>query len=63
LPTFLGASNEPVADIWFSLAGFVLFYSTLAVVELYLMVKYIRLGPPASGRPAPGRPALVAGGG
>ncbi|HVC54656.1 MAG TPA: cytochrome ubiquinol oxidase subunit I [Stellaceae bacterium] len=63
LPTFLGASNEPVADIWYSLAGFVLFYSTLAVVELYLMVKYIRLGPPASGRPAPGRPALVAGGG
>jgi len=28
-----------------SIGGFVLFYTTLAVVELYLMVKYIRRGP------------------
>ena len=29
----------------FSLIGFVVFYSGLAVADVYLMVKYIRLGP------------------
>ena len=45
LPTFLAASNLPAGNVCFSLGGFVLFYSTLAVVEIYLMVKYVRLGP------------------
>jgi len=55
LPTFLGASSVPAGNVWLSIAGFVLFYSTLAVVDVYLMVKYVRLGP----RPAP----VPAGGG
>ena len=45
LPTFLSVSSIPAGDVWLSLGGFVLFYSLLAVVELYLMIKYIRLGP------------------
>ncbi len=45
LPTFLSASNIEPSDVWFSLIGFVLFYSALLVVELYLMFKYCRLGP------------------
>lgn len=45
LPTFMGASSLSAAQVTTSLTGFVLFYSTLAVVEVYLMVKYIRLGP------------------
>lgn len=45
LPTFMGASSLSPSQEMVSIAGFVLFYSTLAVVELYLMVKYIRLGP------------------
>lgn len=45
LPTFMGVSSVSVADVWISLIGFILFYSALAVVEVYLMVKYIRLGP------------------
>lgn len=45
LTTFLGASSAPAGNVWFSLAGFVLFYSTLAVIDVWLMVKYIRLGP------------------
>lgn len=45
LPTFLGTSSLSATDLWISLAGFIIFYSVLAVVELYLMVKYIRLGP------------------
>ncbi len=45
LPTFLGTSSLAPSDLWISLTGFVLFYSALAVVELYLMVKYIKIGP------------------
>jgi cytochrome d ubiquinol oxidase subunit I len=47
LPTFLSASSITAGSVGLSLAGFVLFYSALAVVELFLMVKYIRLGPEA----------------
>ncbi len=45
LPTFLGASSHSRAALYTSITGFVLLYSLLAVVEIYLMVKYIRLGP------------------
>ena len=45
LPTFLSASSVPAGNVLFSIGGFILFYSVLAVVELFLMVKYIRLGP------------------
>src|SRR5579864_5212649 len=45
LPTFLGASSVPVATILGSIAGFVLFYSALAAVDLALMVRTIRRGP------------------
>ncbi len=46
LPTFLSASSTVAANVWVSLGGFVLFYSALLVVELFLMVKYVKLGPP-----------------
>lgn len=45
LPTFLGTSSLGQSDLWISLTGFALFYTGLAIVEFYLMVKYIRLGP------------------
>jgi len=45
LPTFMGASSLSSGQVMTSITGFVLFYTTLAVVELYLMVKYIKLGP------------------
>lgn len=45
LPTFMGASSLSLGQVLTSLTGFVCFYTILAVVELYLMVKYIRLGP------------------
>lgn len=45
LPTFMGVSSLSASSVWISLIGFVFFYSILAVVELYLMIKYIRLGP------------------
>ncbi|MDR3503487.1 MAG: cytochrome ubiquinol oxidase subunit I [Legionella sp.] len=45
LPTMMGTSSVSTTQVLTSISGFVLFYSTLAVVEVYLMVKYIRLGP------------------
>lgn len=45
LPTFMGTSSVSPGQVMISIAGFVLFYTVLAIVELFLMVKYIRLGP------------------
>ena len=45
LPTFLAVSPIATANVVVSLCGFVLFYSVLAAVEVFLLVKYIRLGP------------------
>lgn len=45
LPTFLGTSSVNSAQLYTSIAGFVVFYTILAIIEVYLMVKYIRLGP------------------
>jgi cytochrome d ubiquinol oxidase subunit I len=47
LPTFLGVSKVPASNVLFSLLGFVLFYSVLAVVDVALIVKYVRIGPSA----------------
>jgi len=49
LPTFLSTSSLGTGDLVFSLIGFALFYTSLLVVELYLMVKYARLGPSSLG--------------
>ena len=45
LPTFMGTSSVNSAQVLTSIAGFVIFYTVLAIVEVYLMIKYIRLGP------------------
>ncbi len=45
LPTFLGTSSLATSDLWISIGGFVLFYTLLAIVEIFLMTKYVRLGP------------------
>lgn len=45
LPTFMGVSSVSAGMVGLSLAGFIIFYSTLAIVDVWLMVKYIRLGP------------------
>ena len=36
-------------QVWFSLGGFLIFYTGLLVVEMYLMFKYARLGPSSLG--------------
>ncbi|MDI9818118.1 MULTISPECIES: cytochrome ubiquinol oxidase subunit I [unclassified Legionella] len=45
LPTALGTSSVSASQVLTSLSGFILFYTILAVIEVYLMIKYIRLGP------------------
>jgi cytochrome d ubiquinol oxidase subunit I len=48
LPTSLASSSTSAGQVLFTLAGFVLFYSSLAVVDLILMLKYVRMGPVAA---------------
>jgi cytochrome d ubiquinol oxidase subunit I len=49
LPTHLSVSNISVTNVWLSLAGFVGFYSFLLAIEMYLMIKYAKLGPGSLG--------------
>jgi cytochrome d ubiquinol oxidase subunit I len=45
LPTAMSVSHLGATELLITLAGFVTFYSVLFVVEMGLMVKYIRKGP------------------
>jgi cytochrome d ubiquinol oxidase subunit I len=45
LPTAMSVSHLSATELLITLAGFVTFYSVLFIVEMGLMVKYIRKGP------------------
>ena len=45
LPTSLATSSLGAGQLLTSLTSFFVFYTVLAIIEIYLMVKYIRLGP------------------
>lgn len=49
LPTFMGASATSATNVWLSLTGFVVFYTVLAVVDVWLMVRLVRKGPDGLG--------------
>lgn len=49
LPTFLGVSPVSAGNVTLSIGGFVLFYSVLAVVDVYLLTRMIRRGPDGLG--------------
>jgi cytochrome bd ubiquinol oxidase subunit I len=49
LPTFLGVSRTAAGNVWLSLVGFVIFYTTLAVIDIFLMTRMIRRGPDGLG--------------
>jgi cytochrome d ubiquinol oxidase subunit I len=49
LPTFLGVSRTGVGNVWLSLGGFVIFYSALAIVDAFLLVRTIKRGPDGLG--------------
>ncbi|MGY6277091.1 cytochrome ubiquinol oxidase subunit I [Methylomonas sp. MgM2] len=45
LPTHMSVSSLSSSQLWFSISGFALFYTVLLIIEMYLMIKYVRLGP------------------
>ena len=45
LPTFLAVSSVSASHVITTLVGFIGFYSALLIVDIYLMIKAIRLGP------------------
>lgn len=45
LPTFLAASELTKADLIFSISGFFAFYTVLLIIEMWLMVKFAKIGP------------------
>ncbi|MGB5133422.1 MAG: cytochrome ubiquinol oxidase subunit I, partial [Steroidobacteraceae bacterium] len=49
LPTFLGVSATSAGNIWLSLTGFVVFYTALLIVDVFLMQRMIRRGPDGLG--------------
>ncbi|MCB1600112.1 MAG: cytochrome ubiquinol oxidase subunit I [Lysobacterales bacterium] len=49
LPTHLSVSTLSVESLYGSLAGFIGFYTVLLIVEMFLMIKYARLGPGSLG--------------
>ncbi|QNM97853.1 cytochrome ubiquinol oxidase subunit I [Chitinimonas koreensis] len=49
LPTHLSVSSVDASQVWTSLVGIGAIYLGLFVVEMYLMLKYIRLGPASLG--------------
>jgi len=66
LPTFLGVSSRSAGEVTLSLLGFVVLYTTLAVVDVFLLRRTIKAGPdglgywPRKGQdPATSHPALT----
>ncbi len=49
LPTHLSASSLSVGSLYGSLTGFIVFYTGLLIIEMYLMVKFSRKGPSSLG--------------
>jgi cytochrome d ubiquinol oxidase subunit I len=53
LPTFYAVSDLSVTNVLISLIGFVVLYTVLAVIEVFLLVKTIKAGPEPEPEPAP----------
>ena len=45
LPTHLSTSTLSTGDIWGSIIALAAFYTVLLIIEMYLMIKFTRLGP------------------
>lgn len=45
LPTFLAVSNLTTADLIFSITCFFLLYTAFLIIEMWLMVKFVKQGP------------------
>lgn len=49
LPTYLSVSTVSKASVIGSMVGFISFYTFLLIIEMYLMVKFTRMGPASLG--------------
>ncbi|MEO8803069.1 MAG: cytochrome ubiquinol oxidase subunit I [Rudaea sp.] len=49
LPTSLGVSSVSSGQVLFSIIGFVVFYTVLAIIDVVLMLRYARSGPDGLG--------------
>ncbi len=49
LPTELSVSSLSASDVWSSLIAIVLFYTALFILEMYLMIHFVRKGPSSLG--------------
>ncbi|HEY5140354.1 MAG TPA: cytochrome ubiquinol oxidase subunit I, partial [Methylococcales bacterium] len=45
LPTFLSASSLTELDLYLSLGGYIGLYTVFLIIEMFLMLKFIKLGP------------------
>ncbi|WP_049063806.1 cytochrome ubiquinol oxidase subunit I, partial [Acinetobacter seifertii] len=45
LPTHLSTSSLSTGDVWGSILALAAFYTVLLIIEMYLMIKFARLGP------------------
>lgn len=61
LPTFLGASDLTVPQLWATIAGFTALYGALAVIEVRLMLEAIRKGPEPATAPVGDEPDHTGG--
>jgi cytochrome d ubiquinol oxidase subunit I len=50
LPTWISASTHSASYMYFSLTGFTLIYLVFIIIEMFLMVKFVRQGPGEHGR-------------
>jgi cytochrome d ubiquinol oxidase subunit I len=51
LPTFMGVSSVPYSNVVGSLIGFIVLYTGLLVIDVYLMLKYAKIGPEGDLKP------------
>ncbi len=49
LPTYMGVSSVSNGQVLTSLGGFFIFYTLLFIADIYLMIKYAKLGPSTLG--------------
>jgi cytochrome d ubiquinol oxidase subunit I len=59
LPTFMAVSSISAGNVATTLIGFIVFYTTLAIVDVFLMLKAIKAGPGEAPGSEAGVPSMV----
>ena len=59
LPTFMAVSSISAGNVATTLIGFIVFYTTLAIVDVFLMVRAIRTGPEELSGSGSGMPSMI----